>query len=159
MHLLGLTRLAPLLVAAAVLLAGLAWPTSQPAAAKAVALESWDLPELLHDLEKGGLYFRVLPTIKDGPLVDSVFLVTTDKSWQQLNVLPAVRQCARQWQGVVRVHRERDSSGCVEQAQLDRGAWLVAGPFRFFGDPQLLGRIRAVLGESIAGTQDSAGPD
>jgi hypothetical protein len=116
-----------------------------------------------------GLGLRTVATQKDGVVRQTAFLTTTDKEWLDLNLLPKIQKRIDQWRGTLYCVRDpvgnrpellwlaRKYPGILDGA---RGAggnhrselthqWgdccLVAGPFLFYGDRELLGRVHAAL--------------
>jgi hypothetical protein len=78
----------------------------------------------------------------DGNYEAGFYLTAAPTSWETLNGLPRMPERAVRWHGVAHCRR------CgVEQPFVDH--WgehgLAAGPFLFFGDPDLLTQIRVAL--------------
>lgn len=133
-------------VLAGVILAGWAWRTAwrpQP-----LPLESWAIADMADHLCGRGIHLRVVSTAFSSPARQSVFLTQTDKPWARLNEVAALRECIDQWRGtLLLLHRGDDVDRLAEQTELWGDSCLIAGPFVFFGDPELLLSVRAVLGD------------
>jgi hypothetical protein len=115
--------------------------------ASPLPLSDWDIPRLAAYLNGEGLTLRLIATRKDGLVDDSAFLTTTDKKWGELNLLSKNPQYIGRWRGTL--YCEKNPAG----ADVSR-AWgdytLVAGTFLFYGDPELLSRVRATLTPLVA---------
>jgi hypothetical protein len=107
------------------------------------ALEDWDICELADHLNCAGLQVKVCSALANGDLGRSVFLTTTDKEWQELNFLFKDPRWIQQWRGTVSCERMGEQTDPVLHVFGDH--YLVVGPFLFFGDAELLERIRAIL--------------
>ena len=105
-------------------------------------LDDWTVPELIDHLRKEGLELRVLPTQQDGLARYNAFLTTTNKTWEELNLVLKVPEQADRWRGTLYVERSHDTDIRV---QCWGDCCLVAGPFVFFGDRNLLARVRVAL--------------
>jgi hypothetical protein len=123
------------------------WQRPDGPAKPARPLNDWDIPQLVSYLNGQGLGLRLVPAEKDGVIDREAFLTTTDQDWSDLNVLPKLRERIHCWQGTLYCLRNKE--GYVLSGQVD--SWgdccLVAGPFLFFGDRELLARVRAALSE------------
>jgi hypothetical protein len=108
-------------------------------------LEGWSVLDLADHLGRRGLDLRVVPTGRGRPRDAAAFLTTTDKSWSELNVLPQRVEAIDRWRGTVFCERVVQSAGRDHQVELWGDSCLVAGPFLFFGDRELLDRIRDTL--------------
>jgi hypothetical protein len=104
-----------------------------------------DVAHLVEYLRAGGLELRAVSADKGGAAEHNLYLTTTDKGWEQLNGVPKVPECIERWQGTVYCERVFDPATRDQQQRLWGDCCLRAGPFLFFGDRQLLGRIRACL--------------
>ena len=115
------------------------------------SLDDWSIPELADHLNRAGLHMRLQSTSKDGVIGGTVFLTTTAKDWDDLNLLPKDPSQLREWRGTVYCERV----GGDDRAYLVR-LWgdhcFVVGPFIFYGDAELLQRIDAILAPSAAST-------
>lgn len=112
------------------------------------ALDNWDFPELAEHLNRAGLNVQLHMRWKADVLIQMAFLTTTDKSWEELNRLTKDPSQIQKWRGTVyceRLRKEMEPS-----LDLWDDYYLVAGPFVFFGDPELLERIRAILAPSAS---------
>ncbi len=137
-------------VAALAALAGLplAAPWRRPAdvtgEARPVCLDGWGVPELVRHLEARGLGLRAVPTGAGGSLSRNAFLTVPGKRPEGLAGLMKTPAQIDRWEGVVYC----EYALRADEVQLyDRWADCCRsiGPFWFFGDPQLLARIRQAL--------------
>ena len=109
-------------------------------------LDDWDVPRLVDHLRKEGLQLRVVPTHKGGVPRYNAYLTTTDKKWEEFNHMCKVSEQMARWRGSLYVER---SNYPATRAEYWGDCCLAAGPFVFFGDRDLLVRVRNVLGESL----------
>jgi hypothetical protein len=105
-------------------------------------LDAWDVPQLVDHLRQQGLELRVVATQDSGPPRHNGYLTTTDRKWQELNLMLKVPEQAEQWRGALYVERCHNTDIRV---QCWGDCCLVAGPFVFFGDRELLARVRDAL--------------
>ncbi|HTU88858.1 MAG TPA: hypothetical protein VMF69_02065 [Gemmataceae bacterium] len=136
-----------LLCAPFVVLAFLTIPFGQRRAApvaEALPLDHWDIPELAAYLNEAGLELNSQPVRKDGDLSQSVFFTSTKKDWYELNRLFKDPKRIHEWRGTVYCSREPPKAA-AHLAQQWGNNGLLAGPFVFFGDAELLARIDAAL--------------
>jgi hypothetical protein len=108
-------------------------------------LDDWDVPRLVDHLSKQGLELRVVSTQNRSTSLHNAYLTTTDKKWGELNHMLKVPEQAEGWRGTLYVERSHDTD---VRAFYWGDCCLVAGPFVFFGDRDLLARVRAVLSKS-----------
>jgi hypothetical protein len=108
-------------------------------------LQDWSIPDLAEHLRGAGLAVRVVAAEEAGILGNRAYLTTTASSWRDLDVLMKVPERLAEWEGTVYCERTQEVDRVV-RLHLWRGCCLCAGPFIFFGDPDLLERIRAALG-------------
>jgi hypothetical protein len=108
-------------------------------------LQGWDLPRLVGHLQGRGLTFRTVSTDKAGKAVNNVFLTVADKEWIELTGLAKTRESAVLWKGTVFCERISQSTARDVQMEVWGDLCLRTGPFLFFGDPDLLAKIRAAL--------------
>lgn len=132
----------------ALILAGRPGPDDAPPASEVGVPADWTTADLLRKLEPLGL--RVIPANRTGSLDDGVFLTTTGLGWEELSVLhtaavPGEAALGR-WRGTVFVRPSRRPPDTRPLAVGRRSA-LHAGRFHFYGDPELLDRIEALLSE------------
>ncbi len=112
--------------------------------------EARDIPALAARLRAAGLNLRLVHTARERGPSYNAYLTTTDKDWAQLQAVPRMVECSSGWRGTVFCEQDVGywDMGDPGQRQLVL-EWgdccLIAGPFRFFGDPALLARIRACL--------------
>jgi hypothetical protein len=107
--------------------------------------DAGDLAHLVERLRAGGLDLRAVSVDKGGTAQHNLFLTTTDKGWEQLHAVPKVPECIDRWRGTVYCEQVFDPHTRVQQQRLWGDCCLRAGPFLFFGDRELLGRIRTCL--------------
>jgi hypothetical protein len=136
-------------VLALALLAGWIGHRMARPAESAVAPDEWDIPQLVAYLNDAGLGLRIVSTLKHGNIDQTAFLTTTTREWEDLNRLPKDQKQIHRWQGTL--YCERGRAGLLlgdDWSALTR-QWgdccLVAGPFLFYGDRDLLDRVRAAL--------------
>lgn len=112
-------------------------PSSRP-------LNDWDIPELAFQLKRMGMEVRLQAVSKNGPLSHSAYLTSTAKEWRDLNLLSKDPRRIHEWRGTIYCERVGDSemSHLLEQWG-DR--YLAIRPFIFYGDPELLDRVRIAL--------------
>ncbi len=143
-------RACAFLVAALLVLTLLAgWPGRQrqgPVATPIVPVDDWDVPQLVACLNRAGLGLRTVATQRNGSLGQRAFLTSTGKGWTELNGLRKIPDCLDRWQGSAYCERCQDPSGpCPDLTSLWGDCCLVVGRFVFFGDRELLARIRVAL--------------
>lgn len=105
-------------------------------------LSDWNIPQLAAYLNGEGLTLRLVSTRKDGWVGDSAFLTTTDKKWAELNLLFKHPHLIGRWRGTL--YCEKNPAG-ADLARVGGDYTLVVGTFLFYGDPELLARVRAAL--------------
>ena len=118
----------------------------------ALPLDDWDVPELVHYLNRAGLRLHTMSTSLDEVVQNTAYLTVTEKSWHEVNRLLKTGPQLGPWQGILyceRVDREEMRKHLVEQWG-DGGGSI--GPFVFYGDPELFARVRAVLLDAPLGT-------
>jgi hypothetical protein len=108
-------------------------------------LDGWDIRELVAHLRTAGLALRVVPTQKDEVVSHNAYLTTTDQRWEEFNRLPKSCDLIDSWRGTVYVEKGPADADQSDRMQLWGDCCLAAGPFLFFGDPELLARIRSAL--------------
>ncbi len=117
-----------------------------------IPLNDWDVLELAVYLNRTGMHLHVVSTAQAGGVQNTAFLTTTERSWHELNHLTKNAKQLDRWQGIL--YCERVESDDIRKQLADQWgefAWSV-GPFLFFGDPDLLSRVRAVLLDAPLGT-------
>jgi hypothetical protein len=132
---------------AGLLVSGLSWSpaTDLDPQAGLVRMDGWRLKDLLAHLESRGLGLRAFPTGKGHAIFENAFLVRGERTWQELNGLIKDPKWLPKWKGVVYCEREGKPKGVEAGVECWGGACLVAHPFVFFGDPDLLAQIRSAL--------------
>jgi hypothetical protein len=113
-------------------------------APRAVSLDDWDIGRLVTYLNGEGLRLRRVSTQRRGVSPLRAYLTTTAKEWLDLDSLPKDPDRIARWRGTLYCER-----GPADHWPDLQGQWgdccLVVGPFLFFGDRELLGRVRAAL--------------
>jgi hypothetical protein len=121
-------------------------------------MDDWDVRDLAGYLEGRGLKLHLSPTSASANVSANAFLTTTEKPATELYGLVKDTNAMQPWAGVVYCERLRDP----EDRQLVLECWadcgLRADPFVFFGDPELLARIRTALGDAISSSRQSCDP-
>jgi hypothetical protein len=126
----------------------------KPAQPALLPLDDWSVADMARYLEGRGLGLRAVPTSSKGYIGPNAFLVRRDFSWLELERLPKNATRVHLWQGVAYFERWHNPLVAEERAEIWDGACLLAGPFLFFGDLELLAQIRDVL--SDPGGKDTA---
>lgn len=111
----------------------------------ALPLDDWDIPQLIAHLKEKGVELRVVPARQNGDLEPNCFLTTTDREWSHFNGLRKEPREIDTWRGTL--YCERGVPHLTE-SELDRlwgDCYFTAGAFLFFGDRQLLERVRVAL--------------
>jgi hypothetical protein len=151
----------------AVLLWGARRGGGPPAGTELWVPAEWTTADLLRKLEPLGL--RVVPANRGGPagrpllpglrpapadpgevLEDGAFLTTTALGWEELSGLTKAgrpgEEAQNRWRGTVFVRPYRRPPDTQPLGGGRRSA-LQAGRFHFYGDPDLLDRVEALLAE------------
>jgi hypothetical protein len=106
--------------------------------------KDWDIPELAIHLNRMGVEVRLRAVPKNGQPNYSAYLTATAKEWRDLNELSKDPQRIQEWRGTIYCERVgvSDPSHLLEQ-------WgehcMAVGPFLFYGDAELLERVRDAL--------------
>jgi hypothetical protein len=116
-----------------------------PRTGGARAGEDMAITELVERLRAGGLTLRVVGADKAGADKNNAFLTTSKKTWEQLVGLPKSREAIDRWEGVVSCERMFLRGTRDIQMQIWGDCCLQVGSYLFFGDRDLLARIRACL--------------
>lgn len=112
-------------------------------AAALPSLDDSDIPTLVEQLKRAGLEMHCQSSRKDGQFVRNAYLTTTHKDWEELNHLIKDPSRLPAWRGIV--YCERVGSNCEPVIHSWDKPCLVAGPFAFFGDAELLKHIDTTL--------------
>ena len=115
-------------------------------------LNDWDVSELADYLDRAGIRLHVMPAAKDGGVQNTAFLTTTERSWHEFNLLCKDGKQQGPWQGILYCERVNGDEMRRELADQWGDFGWSAGPFLFYGDPELLARVRAVLLDAPLGT-------
>jgi hypothetical protein len=110
-------------------------------------LDDWNLTELVAQLNRAGMRLREVPPQKNGPIGNAVYLITTDKEWDDINALTKDRRRIAEWRGVLYCECVKGRNPWFLANQWGEDC-LVAGPFLFYGDHQLLAQVRAALADA-----------
>src|SRR5262249_34149931 len=132
-------------------LAGLALTTWQCRGTRRTAplvlpAEDQTVAQVAARLESRGLKLRLVPDALSSSSTGA-YLTQGSKSWEELNVLPKIREHIDRWAGTVHCERLNEPSSRNLQVSLWGDCCLEARPFLFFGDPALLARIHKALQE------------
>jgi hypothetical protein len=114
-------------------------------AARPVGMDDWDLPQLAAYLNEKGLDLRLRSTQKSGEPRISAYLLTTDRPWIELNHLVKTPNQMEPWRGTLYCEWGGSQRKWASLMSQWGDCCFVAGPFIFFGDPDLLTRVRAIL--------------
>jgi hypothetical protein len=112
-------------------------------------LHDWDIAQLAAHLNRKGVPVRLVPVSENAPLGSAAYLTTTAKDWDDLNHLMKLPQRIPEWRGTLYCERIRENDTSYLLGQWgDQG--LKIGPFLFYGDTELLDRVRSALDASPA---------
>jgi hypothetical protein len=136
--------LLPILLAG-ILLAGWARQGKERIARPVVRLDGWDIPQLVDHLNGAGLELCVTSTEMDGDVDQSAFLSTTPRKWADVNRLFKDAAQIDRWEGTLYCERGPMTSWPELTSLWGADYCLVVGPFLFYGDRDLLDRVRATL--------------
>jgi hypothetical protein len=103
---------------------------------------TWGIGELQAHLAERGLRLRRLSCAGNHDSERCAFLTETAQPRELVGALSCDPRQIERWHGTVKVWREDQSLDEWERAS---GYWLLAPPFRFFGHPEVLRRIKAAL--------------
>jgi hypothetical protein len=116
-------------------------PSGQPAPAPD-PLASWGIPKMRARLAERLPHLVQTADAAGGQAEVGFYLTTAPRPWEALNRLSCVPERADRWRGAVHCGHYCEVLPVVE-------GWgehgLVAGPFLFFGDPELLSQIQDAL--------------
>lgn len=111
---------------------------------ESLPLDHWGIPKLAAYLNEAGVQVRMQSAQKDGIIRQSVYLTSTQKDWRELNCLVKDPSWIHMWQGIVFcTHETPNAAEELVRQWGDQG--LLAGPFAFYGDAELLVRIKDAL--------------
>ncbi len=113
----------------------------------AVALDDWDIPRLADYLNRKGVPLRLVATQNNGTIRHNAFLTTTDKEWDDLSRPVKDPRWIGRWRGTLYCERNPEGDDLARQWG---DCYLEVGPFMFFGDPELLARVRTVLATLVS---------
>jgi hypothetical protein len=116
-------------------------------------MDGWDVHDLAGYLEGRGVRLHLSPSFAGGDGSTNAYLSTTAKPGAELYWLVKDSRARQRWAGVVYCELSRNYEAREEAMEDWAECGLRVGPFVFFGDPQLLARIRTTLGhENDSGT-------
>jgi hypothetical protein len=119
------------------------WLARRPPCSCAV-MDDWKLEDLAWQLRRNGMELRAVSAPPNNPLWVSAYLTTTNKSREQLIVLPALRERIADWNGTV-FCRKSISGDAMDEDSNAGDCSMRVGPFFLFGDRDLMARIRDTL--------------
>jgi hypothetical protein len=148
---------------ALVVLIGLAvaatcWRACTPSKRCEVCMDGWDVHDLAGYLEGQGLRLHLSPTFDGGDARTNAYLSTTAKPIAELYWLAKNRKAMHPWAGVVYCERPPSYDRAADAVESWADCGLRAAPFVFFGDPELLARIRTALGAESSFSTGSGDP-
>jgi hypothetical protein len=126
----------------------LLWPGGPGRRRERAALlpgEGWDVQRAARHLASRGLKLHVVPAERGGSGCDRAYLTTTERTWEELDHLPKTVESLARWQGVIYGERVHQPGALAGQVRLWADCCLDTGPLLFFGDPDLLAQVGAVL--------------
>ncbi len=138
------------LIAVAAGLTVWAFPGMDQDGARATKVQEWSIADMLSQLKESGVELRVVSTRKDGRIEQSAFLTATNQSWHELNLLPKSSQHMNLWNNTLYCERSPRDADLTVQAELWGENCLIVEPFVFFGDRNLLERVRSALEAPLA---------
>jgi hypothetical protein len=121
-------------------------------------LDGWDLNQLERHLQDQGLGLRRVDSERMPSMVPCLLLTRTGKDWGQLERLPKAIPWAGQWQGTVYCEKRPDPEGRTYQAALWGDCGLLAGPYLFFGDREILAEIHQALRAPVRSERERPSP-
>ena len=110
-----------------------------------VRMDGWGLRELADHLRGGGLGLREVARPGEVPPRRNAYLTTTAADWAELELLFKGSERIASWRGTVFV--EAAAEWDEDRVRTWGDCCLAAGPFLFFGDPDLHARIEEALRE------------
>jgi hypothetical protein len=134
------------------LVASLGKRTTNPTTPPLPPLDNWNVFELADYLNRAGIRLSVVPTAREGVVRNAAFLTTGQKDWHECNRLRKDGKQPGLWRGIL--YCERVESDNLRRQLADQWGELgwSARPFVFYGDPELLTRVRAALRDASVGT-------
>ncbi len=108
------------------------------------SIDDWSVIEMAEHLNCMGLKLHMHPTQAKGAIGQTVFLTTIATDWSDLNKLNKDGKRIHEWRGVLFCERLVDN-GSMRATHLMGDRCLLVGPFLFYGDAELLDRVRATL--------------
>jgi hypothetical protein len=129
--------------ATAFLIVSVRKPSADPTSVSR-SIHEWDIPELAVHLNRMGVEVRLRSIPRQGPVGRSAFLTTTAKEWNDLNALTKDPTHIEEWGGTLYCERLGESHMTYLADQWGEYS-LTVGPFIFYGDVELLIRVRDAL--------------
>src|ERR1700687_4909198 len=74
----------------------LGWWQSRPRTAPP---DDWEVSDLVAHVNDRGVKVRAIPVMEKGPPSQGVYFTTTARTWGQLNTMPMVPECIKEWEG------------------------------------------------------------
>jgi hypothetical protein len=103
---------------------------------------TWSISALHAHLSAQGLSLQRVSTAGNHQSQRSALFTGSTLSPEEVRGLPCDPRQIDRWRHTVKVWVD---SAPLEEHERDSGCWLLAPPFRFFGHPELLGHIKALL--------------
>lgn len=128
---------------AVLLVVALGQRTREPATP---TMDDWSLSELVAHLNRAGLELRMVSPQQNGDIGKAAYLTPTDKGWHDVNALTKDPRRIGEWRKIIYCESVKGRDPSVLMSQWGENG-LVVGPFLFYGDRELLMRVRAVLSE------------
>jgi hypothetical protein len=111
-------------------------------------MSAWTVADLLRHLEDRGLHLHPCPTRQNGPIIWNVYLTREERPWTDYGGYTIDPARIHRWSGAVYCERVRRDEAREFELASWRECGLRAGPFFFFGDPEMLTQIRGALASS-----------
>ncbi len=142
------------LIAAALILGRSAGKEPSTLMVPIVLPDDWNIPQLIDHIEKQGLTLRPVASVRGLGADRDVYLTHTDLKFEQLDGLLKVPELIETWRGTVYCTRLIQPESREIQLPLWGSYCLCAGPFVFFGDPNILAEIRDGLSRGTSSGAD-----
>jgi hypothetical protein len=107
-------------------------------------IHDWDIAQLATNLNRLGVQLHLRAVPKNNQLSQSAFLTSTAKEWADLNALIRDPRTIEEWRGTLYCERVSENGA---KYLLEQGGdyCMLISPFYFFGDAELLNRVRNAL--------------
>jgi hypothetical protein len=113
-----------------------------PWSVSATLPSTWGIAELQEHLTRQGMPLRRVSCAGNHDSERCALLTETQHSREVLGALSCDPRQLERWEGTVKVWREDQPLDDWERAS---GCWLLAPPFRLFGPPEMLAKVKAAL--------------